>query len=40
MLVTWDDHLLGADNNRLNEVLASFHPNPVQVVAPGATLGY
>lgn len=40
MLVTWDPHLLDADNARLNEVLASFDLPPVQIVRPAVLLGY
>lgn len=38
MLVTWDGHLLGADNDRLNDVLRSFDLPPVQVVNPQTIL--
>jgi len=34
MLITWDNHLLRADNAALNEVLKSFDLHPVQIVRP------
>lgn len=38
MLLTWDSHLLDADNSRLNEVLKSFDLHPVQIVHPSVIL--
>lgn len=38
MLVTWDSHLLDADNSALNEVLVSLDLNRVQIVHPRVIL--
>lgn len=40
MLVTWDNHILGASNAAINEVLTSFDLHPIQIVAPKVILGY
>jgi hypothetical protein len=40
MVVTWDRHLLDADNTALNEVLKQFDLNPVQITSPSTILGY
>jgi predicted nucleic acid-binding protein len=40
MLVTWDVHLLKANNEKLNGVLASFDLHPVQIVHPEVILRY
>ena len=40
ILLSWDEHLIGADNARLNEVLRSFDLHPVQIAHPRIILGY
>ena len=40
MLLTWDDHLLSADNAALNGVLTSFDLHPVQILHPKSILQY
>jgi hypothetical protein len=40
LLLTWDEHLTGANNAGLNEVLSSFDLHPVQIAHPRTILGY